>query len=72
MSKQALYSRISLSYNMPVGTERRCSAAAAGKGFSGAVNVIGLIVAILVIAAFIWLLVRPYKEATVLKTKVRV
>ena len=40
--------------------------------FTGAVNVISLIVAILVIAAFIWLLVRPYKEATVLKTKVRV
>ena len=39
---------------------------------TGSLNVIGLIVAVLIIAAFIWLLFRPYKEATTLRTKVRV
>ncbi len=40
--------------------------------FAGSPSVIGLIVAVLIIAAFIWLLFRPYKEATTLRTKVRV
>ncbi|MBQ4473707.1 MAG: hypothetical protein II930_05360, partial [Lachnospiraceae bacterium] len=37
--------------------------------FTGNVNVIGLIVALAVIAAFIYLLFRPYKEATKLTVK---
>jgi ferrous iron transport protein B len=40
--------------------------------FTGNVHVIGLIVAIAVIAFMIYMLVRPYKEATKLEKKVRV
>ena len=40
--------------------------------FTGNLNVIGLIVSILVIACTVWLLVRPYKEATKLTTNVKV
>ena len=40
--------------------------------FTGNVNVIGLIFAIAVLAGMIWMLVRPYKEATKLTTKVKV
>ncbi|MBQ4257559.1 MAG: ferrous iron transporter B [Clostridia bacterium] len=43
-----------------------------GSVFTGSVNVIGLIVSIAVLAAGIFLLVRPYKEATRLTQKVRV
>ena len=43
-----------------------------GSVFTGCVNVIGLIVSIAVLAAGIFLLVRPYKEATRLTQKVRV
>ena len=32
-------------------------------------NVIGIILAFVILAAFIWLLFRPYKEATTLKEK---
>ena len=39
---------------------------------AGSGNVIGVILAVAVIAAFIWLLFRPYKEATTLKKKVTV
>ncbi len=41
-----------------------------GGAFTGHLNVIGLIVAIAVLAGMIWMLVRPYKEATKLTTKV--
>ena len=37
--------------------------------FTGNVNVIGLIFAVLVLAFMIYMLVRPYKEATTLKVK---
>ena len=40
--------------------------------FTGNLNVIGLIVSILVIACTVWLLVRPYKEATKLTANVKV
>ncbi|MBQ4194245.1 MAG: ferrous iron transporter B, partial [Clostridia bacterium] len=40
--------------------------------FTGNLNVIGLIVSILVIACTVWLLVRPYKEATKLTADVKV
>ena len=43
-----------------------------GNLFTGKVNVIGLIVAILLIVAIIYLLVRPYKESTTLEKEVRV
>lgn len=43
-----------------------------GSIFIGSVNVIGLIVAIILLAALIYLLVRPYKESNTLKTKVKV
>lgn len=43
-----------------------------GNHFTGKVNVIGLIVAILLIVAIIYLLVRPYKESTTLEKEVRV
>ena len=39
---------------------------------AGSGNVIGAILAAAVIVAFIWLLFRPYKEATTLKKKVTV
>ena len=40
--------------------------------FTGNVNVVGLIFAVAVLAGMIWMLVRPYKEATKLTTKVKV
>ena len=40
--------------------------------FAGGVNVIGLIAAILVLAFIVYMLVRPYKEATKLTAKVKV
>ena len=40
--------------------------------FSGAVNVVGLIFAVLVLAFMIFMLVRPYKESTKLTEKVKV
>ena len=43
-----------------------------GSMILGTGNVLGLIVAIAVIVAFLWLLFRPYKEATTLKEKVKV
>ena len=43
-----------------------------GSLIAGNGNVIGLIIAFALLAAFIWLLFRPYKEATVLKEKVKV
>ncbi|MBQ3817466.1 MAG: ferrous iron transport protein B [Clostridia bacterium] len=43
-----------------------------GKLFTGSVNVIGLIFAIAVFAGMIYMLVRPYKEATKLTSKVKV
>ncbi len=43
-----------------------------GSMILGTGNVLGLIIAIAVIAAFLWLLFRPYKEATTLKEKVKV
>ncbi|MBQ3866031.1 MAG: ferrous iron transporter B, partial [Clostridia bacterium] len=42
-----------------------------GGAFTGRLNVVGLIAAVLVIAAAIYLLVRPYKEATHLTKKVK-
>ena len=39
--------------------------------FTGNINVIGLIVAIILIAFIIYMLVRPYKEATKLEVNVR-
>ena len=42
-----------------------------GNAFSGNLNVLGLIVAIVLLAAMIYQLVRPYKEATKLTTKVK-
>ncbi len=41
-----------------------------GSAFAGNANVLGCIVAAALIVAFIWLLFRPYKEATTLKKKV--
>ncbi len=43
-----------------------------GSLITGNGNVAGLIIAFALLAAFIWLLFRPYKEATVLKEKVKV
>ena len=40
--------------------------------FTGAVNVVGLIFAVLVLAFMIFMLVRPYKESTKLTEKVKV
>ena len=40
--------------------------------FTGSVNVIGLIVAVIVLAFMIYMLVRPYKESETLTTKVKV
>ena len=42
-----------------------------GNVFTGSLNVLGLIVAIVLLAAMIYQLVRPYKEATRLTTKVK-
>ena len=42
-----------------------------GNAFTGNLNVLGLIVAIVLLAAMIYQLVRPYKEATKLTTKVK-
>ena len=43
-----------------------------GKIFTGNVNVIGLIAAVAILAGMIYMLVRPYKEATKLTAKVKV
>ena len=43
-----------------------------GKIFTGSVNVIGLIFSVAILAGMIYMLVRPYKEATKLTTKVKV
>lgn len=43
-----------------------------GMLFTGQGNIIGSIVAALLLALIIFLLVRPYKESNTLKTKVRV
>jgi len=40
--------------------------------FTGNMNVLGLIAALVMIGVIIYMLVRPYKEATDLKVKVRV
>ncbi|MBQ3566061.1 MAG: ferrous iron transporter B [Oscillospiraceae bacterium] len=40
--------------------------------FTGAVNVIGLIIALAVIAAIIYMLIKPYKESTKLEKEVKV
>ena len=42
-----------------------------GKLFTGSVNVIGLIFSVAILAGMIYMLVRPYKEATKLTTKVK-
>ncbi len=39
-----------------------------GSAFTGSLNIIGFIAALAVVAAVVWLLVRPYKEADYLKT----
>ena len=41
-----------------------------GGAFTGHLNIIGLIVSIAILAFMIYMLVRPYKEATVLTKKV--
>ena len=41
-----------------------------GSAFAGNANILGCILAVALIVAFIWLLFRPYKEATTLKKKV--
>jgi ferrous iron transport protein B len=43
-----------------------------GNAFAGNVSILGLIFAIAIIVCFIWLLFRPYKEATKLEKEVRV
>jgi ferrous iron transport protein B len=43
-----------------------------GKLFTGSVNVIGLIVSIAILGFMIYMLVRPYKEATKLTARVKV
>jgi ferrous iron transport protein B len=43
-----------------------------GGAFTGSMNLIGLVLAIAVVACTIWLLFRPYKEATRLTKEVRV
>ena len=39
-----------------------------GSAFAGSLNIIGFIAALAVVAAVVWLLVRPYKEADYLRT----
>lgn len=39
-----------------------------GSAFTGSLNIIGFIAALAVVAAVVWLLVRPYKEADYLRT----
>lgn len=43
-----------------------------GGAFTGNLNVVGLIFAVAILAVMIYMLVRPYKEATKLNTKVKV
>ena len=43
-----------------------------GSRFAGQGNLLGTILAIAVIAGFVWLLFRPYKEATKLTETVRI
>ena len=42
-----------------------------GSVFTGKVNVIGLIAALILIALIVYMLVRPYNESSVLKKRVR-
>ena len=41
-----------------------------GKAFTGDLNIIGLVAAVAALAFIIYMLFRPYKEATKLSTKV--
>ncbi len=41
-----------------------------GNAFTGSLNIIGLVAAIAALVLIIYMLVRPYKEATKLSTKV--
>ena len=41
-----------------------------GNAFTGSLNIIGLIAALAALAMIIYMLVRPYKEATKLSAKV--
>ena len=43
-----------------------------GMLFAGSANIVGLIVSALIIALALWLLFRPYKEATTLEKKVKI
>ncbi|MBQ9390987.1 MAG: ferrous iron transporter B [Lachnospiraceae bacterium] len=43
-----------------------------GSAFSGGLNIIGLIVAILIVVAFVFLLFRPYKESQTLNENVKI
>ena len=43
-----------------------------GSIFTGGLNVVGLIVALLLLAGMVYMLFRPYKESTKLTTRVRV
>ena len=43
-----------------------------GGAFTGSLNIVGLIFAVAILAAMIYMLIRPYKEATKLNTKVKV
>ncbi len=43
-----------------------------GSAFSGGLNIIGLIVAILIVVAFVFLLFRPYKESQTLSENVKI
>ena len=43
-----------------------------GSAFTGNLNIIGLIAAILVLAVMVWMLFKPYKESTKLTEKVKV
>ena len=43
-----------------------------GSAFTGGLNIIGLIVAILIVVAFIFLLFRPYKESQTLSKEVKI
>ena len=43
-----------------------------GNLFTGSANVLGVIVAVILLAGLIYMLVRPYKEATKLTTNVKV
>ena len=42
-----------------------------GSVFTGNINIVGLIAAVLVLAGMVYMLVRPYREPTRLKAKIR-